>query len=544
MAIDLAIAPTPQHRFTTTDTEQQLVVDLPTLQSLTGVELDIGQTEIRLCLPDGSKTSIPLPEGVSARCEANSGAAKFSRKRAQLTISWQLSVLPTNVEEALRVLKPANMDALTYEAAVFSSGNAVESIEAPAERVDNTLEDLAADTADSAEMSTPSAYDDSLRTDIDTGGHPAKSAAAKPAAAHGSLWNANSWHWEEKNCLDLVRTQVNQALVQCMSERLRHINELSGASIIISATAVEGEASFTLRRGKRILCYELSAKFNWEARDAYGGPLGAKGKAEVAELTQDEEAPQVSVEVFVSFSGGKEGKAAGEWMKRHGSKCISKALGGECLVASVLAAEEARVSTDKDAARRAEERAKAEDALKTTAEQRERLASEQKQQEEARRVKPVEGAVQGSVWNANAWHWEEKPMTTWAHAWLQRKLDGLTASMLGGLASVSLSDVKVSGDASLSVRKGRPITLFQLRLECKWVVKAADAGIGEAQGTLLVPEFTSEDGDKSAIEVQAATHVKKSSSQLLAGVRRDGLPAVRSVLAEFINELKGQLDRS
>merc|ERR1719482_532270 len=99
-----------------------------------------------------------------------------------------------------------------------------------------------------------------------------------------------------------------------------------------------------------------------------------------------------------------------------------------------MAAEEARVSADKDAMRRAEERAKAEAALKTTAEQRTRLAAEQKQQEEARRVKPGEGAVQGSVWNANAWHWEEKPMTTWAHTWLQRKLEGLTFSMFGGMA--------------------------------------------------------------------------------------------------------------
>merc|ERR1719272_2326833 len=157
-------------------------------------------------------------------------------------------------------------------------------------------------------------------------------------------------------------------------------------------------------------------------------------------------------------------------MKRHGSKCVSKSLAGGRLVASVMAAEEARVSNDKDTARRSEERAKTEAALKTTAEQRTSLFAEQKQQEEARRVKPGEGAVQGSVWNANAWHWEEKPMTTWAHAWLQRKLEGLTVSMLGGLASATLSDAKISGDASLSVRKGRPITLFQLRLECKWTV--------------------------------------------------------------------------
>jgi len=314
--------------------------------------------------------------------------------------------------------------------------------------------------------------------------------------------------------------------------------------VLISAISVDGEASFTLRRGKRILCYEMSASFNWEVRDPYGGPLGAKGKVEISELAQDEETPQVSVESFLTFSGGAEGKFAAEWVKRHGAKHISKALAGASLVASILAAEEARVNADTDAARRAEERAKVADALQVTAGQRTHLAAEQKQLEEARRVKPVEGAVQGSVWNANAWHWEEKPATSWAHAWLQRKLDGLTATILGGLATVTLSDAKISGDASVSVRKGRPIALFELRLECKWAVKPFDAGIGEAQGSLLVPEFTSEDGRGSAIELQAATHVKKSSAPLVAGVRRDALPSVREVLAEFITELTGQLHRS
>lgn len=522
------IAQTPQHRFSSTATERQLVVDLPMLQSLAGVELDIGDTAIRLCLPDGSRSSIPLPEDASTSFEAGSAAAKFSKKRGQLTVTWQLSASNDDDEEPIieELDELPVQRAAHKEETVGASKEAVVCVEAPAQRAENRQDESAADTA--VPVSETSVQD----------------SAGKAAPAYGSLWNANSWHWEEKNCIDLVRAELTKALESCMSARLRHINDLSGACILISAIHVDGEASFTLRRGKRILCYEISASFNWEARDAYGGPLGAKGKGEVNDLTQDEEAPEVSIEVFTTFSGGKDGKAAGEWMKRHGSKCISKSLIGENLVASVMAAEEARVSADKDAMRRAEERAKAEAALKSTAEQRTRLAAQQKQQEEARRVKPGEGSVQGSVWNANAWHWEEKPMTTWAHAWLQQKLEGLTASMLGGLASVVLSEIKVSGDASVSVRKGRPIALFQLRLECKWVVRPSDAGIGEAHGTLLVPEFTSEDGSKSAIEIQAATHVKKSSAQLVAGVRRDGLPAVRTVLNQFIDELKGQCDRS
>merc|ERR1719253_1362556 len=229
-----------------------------------------------------------------------------------------------------------------------------------------------------------------------------------------------------------------------MDEELKHVSSLSGASILLNTISVEGEASFTLRRGKRILCYELCIKFNWEVRDAYGSALGAKGKGSISELTQEDEVPPVSIEVSTTFSGGKEAKAAGEWMRRQGASKIGSCLVGPRLSAAVLASEEARCNTEQDAKRRAEERKKAEAARTVTSDHRAQLAANQKASEEARRVKPVEGGVQGSVWNANAWHWEEKPMTSWAHSWLRSKLDSLTIELLAGMAMSTLMDIKVS----------------------------------------------------------------------------------------------------
>lgn len=535
MAVDPVIAPAPKHRVTKADGQCSLIVDLPGLKSLAEVELNIGHTEIQLSLQGGSTSVIALPEEISANSEAHSASAKFSRKRGELSISWTLP--------GLAAASLQDSDAET--SAPLLSETVVENVGARAERaetrprqapVSEPRERSAAETGDAPATSQAAR--------ADSGQEPAQGGADKPAAAYGSLWNANSWHWESKNCIEILRAAVKQLLDQCMSEKLKHINDLSGASVLLSAISVEGEATFSLRRGKRILYYEISVSFNWEVRDAYGGVLGAKGKGNVVELTQEDDAPQVSVVANTTFSGGVEAKAAGEWMRRHGALEVGKFLMGERLSASVLAMEEKRANADQDAARRKDERAKAEAAQTATADQRERLAVEQRQSEEARRVKPADGAVQGSVWNANAWHWEEKPMTTWAHTWLQRKLEGLTASVLGGLATVTFASPQVSGDASVSVRKGRPIALFQLRLECKWAVAASAAGVGEAQGTLVVPEFTSEDGARgSAIEVQAASSVKKSSGQIIAAIRREGNPVVREVLAQFIDELK-QLDRS
>eukprot|EP00438_Fugacium_kawagutii_P032907 Skav229625 [mRNA] locus=scaffold1753:171844:182397:- [translate_table: standard] len=33
-----------------------------------------------------------------------------------------------------------------------------------------------------------------------------------PAPAFGSIWNKNSWHWEEKNCIDLATAEVQKIL--------------------------------------------------------------------------------------------------------------------------------------------------------------------------------------------------------------------------------------------------------------------------------------------------------------------------------------------
>merc|ERR1711956_49188 len=93
---------------------------------------------------------------------------------------------------------------------------------------------------------------------------------------------------------------------------------------------------------------------------------------------------------------------------------------------------------------------------------------------------------------------EERPRTEWAHAWLKNELRDLSVSLLGGLATASLSEVQVSGDASISIRKGRPILLFQLDLQCDWTIREEIVGVGEGCGLIQVADFTSEEGAEGA----------------------------------------------
>jgi len=487
----------------------QLTIEMQTLTSFEGVELDLGQTEIRLRLPDSDGTSrIELP------AEAASGAlgvptAKFSKKRGQLVISWPSNSINTHDN-------------------VISTTSVVEQ---PASLATSCHTKIG---PPEAQVSVPALSNAESQPPV---------AVASPAAC-GSLWNVNSWHWEDKNCMDLVRAEIQLALQRCSDTSLKHVTMLGGASILFSKVQVKGDGSFALRRGKRILCFEVMVSFAWEARDEHGGPLGAKGSGTITELTQDDDVPCVAIEVSATFSGGSDAKVAGSWMQTHGSRVIAECLSTSALSSAILKAEEDRIDTSADAALRAHERAKTYAAEQVMGEVREKLATEQRSCEEARRVHTE--VVQGSMWNTNSWHWEERPRTEWAHTWLKKELQDLSISLLGGLATASFSAVQVSGDASISIRKGRSIVLFQLDLRCDWTIREEIVGVGEGCGLIHVPDFTCEEGAEGAsIKIDTASssgkRTKKPPPQLMAALQREALPKMRQVLMHFMQTLKAQL---
>lgn len=511
------------HTFVREEGRLALTVDLPGVASLDSLEVDIGDTELRIAGIDGGADTvcITLPQGLSA----GEAVAKFSRRRAQLVIAWP-GAAPCSESAAA----DADAGAAPLQAAADSD---------------------AADADTGAGHGEPRQAESEGR---DPGSAPAAAGtpqATRPRptdAAYGSLWNANSWHWEERNCLDLVRAEVRAALSRCEGAELRHIRQLAGACVLVKDVEVSGEAGMSVRKGKRILCFEVSVNFRWDCRDEFGQPLGAKGTGRATGITQEEgeDPPAVEVDVSALSSGGREAKAAGEWMRRQGAAAIGAALLGETLAAAVLAADVVQANPEADRARREEERRRAEEARRVTDEARARIAEEQRAKETAGREAmaarklAVITEVKGSVWNVNAWHWEERPMTEWAKAWFEKALSGLSIDMLGGVAHAMLQDCKVSGDASVSVRKGKPITLFVLHIECAW--SARTEALGAAEGTLRIPEFSSEDGAENCA-LHTAARKDSSSGRLTAAFRKEGVARVRVVLADFVASLRAQIQR-
>jgi len=284
---------------------------------------------------------------------------------------------------------------------------------------------------------------------------------------------------------------VEYALKQCTVEKLKNIAALGGASVLLGGFSINGEATVM----KRTLHYKVSVSFTWEILDQFGGMLGVEGMGEVFELTQ-EELPKVVLKVPKGRGvlAGVQAKAI-EWMKKDGASTIGECLKGEYISAAVLSAEPLHSAANAGCA----------SCIKQCVKKADKLPN----------MLP------------------EKMMTEWALGWIEQKLSCLVVRLFGGIANATFSLVKVSGDARIRVDH-RPI--FKLCVECTWAVKTSNGGKGDAQGTLLVPEFTSEKGAAgSTIDVEI-TPGKKSTGQLVAAFRQDGVASVRTVLAQFVNE--------
>jgi activator of HSP90 ATPase len=69
--------------------------------------------------------------------------------------------------------------------------------------------------------------------------------------------------------------------------------------------------------------------------------------------------------------------------------------------------------------------------------------------------------------NPNNWHWVNKDVSPWAKEYLEKSLVGLQAEENGVTAKVD-SILSMEGDCDVSQRKGKVITLFDVKLKLEY----------------------------------------------------------------------------
>ena len=102
------------------------------------------------------------------------------------------------------------------------------------------------------------------------------------SAGVGSIWNKNSWHWEEKNYTEWGKKRLGEMVVPA-------IIPASSDSILIQLYEVKelkGTCNITIRKQKQLFLYEFELDIYFEASR---GDEECKGRVQVHEFNQNDD---------------------------------------------------------------------------------------------------------------------------------------------------------------------------------------------------------------------------------------------------------------
>lgn len=132
--------------------------------------------------------------------------------------------------------------------------------------------------------------------------------------------------------------------------------------------------------------------------------------------------------------------------------------------------------------------------------------------------------------NPNNWHWVNKDASEWAQEYLGRTLTNLSAEE-GGVSAKVTKVISVDGDVDVSQRKGKVITLFDVKLQLEYEGQAP--GADTVSGSITVPEVahdTEESEYVFEIDIYSETAAKRPVKDL---VRSKIVPQLRHALQEL-----------
>lgn len=433
---------------------------------------------------------------------------------------------------------------------------------------------------------------------------------ADALAGAGSVWNPNSWHWENRNYAKWGDAALKERLLGFL-----HADPASGLFVRCKEVKdCKTEASVNIRKGKKIPIFDInfvavmeavkpnlatasaaaeaaataSAKGE-EAMAAAAQKAVASGEVfgvaefKVCELMPDDIDDEFEVRSSLSsiISSADNAVKARDLLKSN-SGPVAKALrpllrqwhkdlivhdGGQeklALDAKIRAEEaaktaEARETTDaekkrmeamqaereakrkedeKDRIRKLEERAAVDAAAKAAA-------------EEEKRKTAIKGGIadgEGSVWNKNNYHWEEKPLTPWAKERLSTLIKGFNIDLPGGHCKIV--NVELTGDASASIRKGKKLLFFDFKVKALWEGQLVDSEgnvTGSGDGEILIPELDQDNAGgisspdepgEYELKVSAADDGGKADKELKTLLEKHGVKEFRGKIAAFVRELR------
>lgn len=136
--------------------------------------------------------------------------------------------------------------------------------------------------------------------------------------------------------------------------------------------------------------------------------------------------------------------------------------------------------------------------------------------------------------NPNNWHWVNKDAAPWARNWLQENLSVISAEDGGASAKVE-KVTSMDGDVDVSQRKGKVITLYDVKLSLEYSGKTKDEE--DVTGSISIPEVAHDtEEDEYVFEIE--NHADAASKQPVKDIVRSKiLPQLRKTLAQLTDAL-------
>ncbi|EEH45561.2 uncharacterized protein PADG_01711 [Paracoccidioides brasiliensis Pb18] len=132
--------------------------------------------------------------------------------------------------------------------------------------------------------------------------------------------------------------------------------------------------------------------------------------------------------------------------------------------------------------------------------------------------------------NPNNWHWVNKDAFAWTKDYLQKTLSTISAEENGVTAQIKRV-ISMDGDVDVSQRKGKVITLFDVKLQLEYEGKTSDDE--EVSGSINIPEVA-HDTEEDQYVFDIGIYSESASKQPVKDLVRSKLvPEMRKELAKL-----------
>ncbi|AEO63975.1 uncharacterized protein THITE_2109605 [Thermothielavioides terrestris NRRL 8126] len=145
--------------------------------------------------------------------------------------------------------------------------------------------------------------------------------------------------------------------------------------------------------------------------------------------------------------------------------------------------------------------------------------------------------------NPNNWHWVNKDASAWARKWFEDNLTKIEAKEGDVTAKIS-SVISMTGDVDVAQRKGKVITIFDVKLTLEYTGSTAEDD--DISGTITVPEVSHElEEDEFVFEIDVYSDSKEKQpvkdlvrSKLVPQLRAEFLKLSPALIAEHGKDIQ------